>query len=58
MNGDNGMRNKELLKIVGYFVLICLCFFTAIWFYFKDNIILTICWAVIGVRNIVDLVRK
>ncbi len=55
---DNRMNNKELLKIVGYFVLICLSFFVATRYYFEDNIICTICWIVIGGRNLYDLVRR
>ncbi len=52
------MKNKELLKIAGYFVLIGLSFFIATRYYFEDNKICTICWIVIGARNVYDLVRR
>ncbi|SDB13865.1 hypothetical protein SAMN02910298_00728 [Pseudobutyrivibrio sp. YE44] len=52
------MKNKELLKRVGYIVLICLSFFVATRYYFEDKIILTICWIVIGARNVYELVRR
>lgn len=52
------MKNKELLKIVGYFVLICLSFYIATRSYFEDKKIQTICWIVIGSRNVYDFVRR
>ena len=52
------MKNRELLKTVGYIVLICLCFLVAILTYFEGDIGWTICWIVIGARNIYDLVRR
>ena len=52
------MKNRELLKTVGYIVLICLSFFIATRSYFEDNKVLTICWIVIGLRNVYDLVHR
>ena len=52
------MKKKELLKIVGCFVLICLSFFVAARYYFENNTICTICWIVIGSRNVFELVRR
>lgn len=58
INKENKMKNKELLKRVGYIVLICLCFFIATRSYFEGNIGWTIFWIVVGARNIYDLVRR
>ncbi len=52
------MKKKELLKLVGYLVLISLSFYVATRYYFEDNKICTICWIVIGIRNVYDLVRR
>ncbi|SFA68688.1 hypothetical protein SAMN05216249_1016 [Acetitomaculum ruminis DSM 5522] len=52
------MKNKELLKRVGYVVLICLSFFVATWYFFENNKICTICWIAIGSKNVYDLVHR
>ncbi len=52
------MKKKELLNIVGCVVLICLSFFFAAWYYFKNNTICTICGILIGSRNVFELVRR
>ncbi|MDC7279947.1 MULTISPECIES: hypothetical protein [Pseudobutyrivibrio] len=52
------MKNRESLKTVGYIVLICLSFFIATRYCLADYKFLTICWIVIGLRNVYDLVRR